>query len=183
MISGKTFCECNHGLTRVDCDIREKFCVILSKNDCFRAFFLFEENADFAKIHLCRAIRTVWVGAKLADGLAQLLAGDALRVVVNVGDDFTHLSLGISPDIDTVLYTLAGFAHPVQGWGRNGESWGVMQELKQLGAPDWFALGDRDIALHLVRQTVDGGRCHAHRGDAGAGGQDGRRDAHPARDQ
>jgi LPPG:FO 2-phospho-L-lactate transferase len=93
-------------------------------------------------------------GAKLADGLAQILAPSALRLVVNVGDDFTHLSLGISPDLDTVLYTLAGVAHAGQGWGREAESFAVLDEVKNLGGPDWFLLGDKDIALHLLRRTI-----------------------------
>jgi LPPG:FO 2-phospho-L-lactate transferase len=93
-------------------------------------------------------------GAKLADGLARILPPSALSLVVNVGDDFDHLSLGISPDLDTVLYTLAGVAHPGQGWGRADESWGVFEELKRLGAEDWFMLGDKDIALHLMRRQM-----------------------------
>jgi LPPG:FO 2-phospho-L-lactate transferase len=93
-------------------------------------------------------------GAKLADGLAQILPADALRLVVNVGDDFSHLSLGISPDLDTVLYTLAGVAHAGQGWGREAESFAVLDEVKRLGGPDWFLLGDKDIALHLLRRTM-----------------------------
>jgi LPPG:FO 2-phospho-L-lactate transferase len=93
-------------------------------------------------------------GAKLADGLAQVLPPDALRLVVNVADDFSHLSLRISPDLDTVLYTLAGVAHGVQGWGRAAETWHVLDEVKRLGGPDWFLLGDKDIALHLLRRTM-----------------------------
>jgi LPPG:FO 2-phospho-L-lactate transferase len=93
-------------------------------------------------------------GAKLADGLAQVLPTDALRLVVNVGDDFSHLSLAISPDLDTVLYTLAGLAHAGQGWGRAAETFHVLDEIKQLGGPDWFLLGDKDIALHLLRRTM-----------------------------
>jgi LPPG:FO 2-phospho-L-lactate transferase len=90
-------------------------------------------------------------GAKLALGLATVLPADALTVAVNVGDDFEHLGLTICPDIDTVLYTLAGIVHPQQGWGREHESWGVLDELKRLGGDAWFLLGDRDIALHLLR--------------------------------
>jgi LPPG:FO 2-phospho-L-lactate transferase len=90
-------------------------------------------------------------GAKLALGLAQVLPAESLTVAVNVGDDFEHLGLTICPDIDTVLYTLANIVHPQQGWGRDGESWGVLDELKRLGADSWFLLGDRDIALHLQR--------------------------------
>jgi LPPG:FO 2-phospho-L-lactate transferase len=93
-------------------------------------------------------------GAKLADGLAQVLPADALHLVVNVGDDFSHVSLAISPDLDTVLYTLAGLAHAGQGWGRAGETFHVLDEIKRLGGPDWFLLGDKDIALHLLRRTM-----------------------------
>jgi LPPG:FO 2-phospho-L-lactate transferase len=90
-------------------------------------------------------------GAKLALGLANVLAADSLTIAVNVGDDFEHVGLTICPDIDTVLYTLSGLVHPQQGWGRNDESWGVLDELKRLGGDSWFLLGDRDIALHLMR--------------------------------
>ncbi len=93
-------------------------------------------------------------GAKLAQGLAQVLAPEELTIAVNVGDDFTHLGLPICPDLDTVLYTLAGLAHAEQGWGRGDESWAVHAELGRLGGPDWFALGDRDIALHLRRRQL-----------------------------
>lgn len=90
-------------------------------------------------------------GAKLAWGLAQVLPQNDLTVIVNTGDDFTHLSLSISPDVDTVCYTLANLANPETGWGRNGESWNCLGELKKLGGPDWFNLGDLDMALHLER--------------------------------
>lgn len=93
-------------------------------------------------------------GAKLAAGLAQLLPADALTVAVNVGDDFEHLGLTICPDFDTVLYTLAGVVHPEQGWGRAEERFGVLDELRRLGGADWFLLGDRDIALHLLRRQL-----------------------------
>jgi LPPG:FO 2-phospho-L-lactate transferase len=90
-------------------------------------------------------------GAKLALGLSQILPPESLTIGVNVGDDFEHLGLTICPDIDTVLYTLAGIVHPQQGWGRDNESWGVLDELKRLHGDSWFLLGDRDIALHLLR--------------------------------
>jgi len=89
-------------------------------------------------------------GAKLADGLARLL-GDKLTVIVNTGDDFEHLGLAISPDLDTVTYTLAGIANPETGWGVVGESWHALDQVAKLGGPNWFRLGDRDLALHLVR--------------------------------
>jgi LPPG:FO 2-phospho-L-lactate transferase len=93
-------------------------------------------------------------GAKLVLGLARVLPPEALVVAVNVGDDFDHLGLTICPDLDTVLYTLSGRAHPEQGWGRADESWGVRDELRNLGVDTWFALGDRDIALHLLRREL-----------------------------
>ncbi|HMN46875.1 MAG TPA: 2-phospho-L-lactate transferase [Povalibacter sp.] len=97
-------------------------------------------------------------GVKLVCGLAQVLPPDALVVAVNVGDDFEHLGLTICPDFDTVLYTLAGVVHPQQGWGRADESLGVMEELRRLGGDGWFTLGDRDVALHLLRrQLLDNG--------------------------
>jgi LPPG:FO 2-phospho-L-lactate transferase len=90
-------------------------------------------------------------GAKLAWGLAQVLPPGRLTVVVNTGDDFEHLGLHISPDLDTVMYTLAGLASPETGWGLRGESWGMMDMLAHYAAPTWFRLGDRDLATHLLR--------------------------------
>lgn len=90
-------------------------------------------------------------GAKLALGLTHSLKPDQLMVVVNTGDDFEHLGLTICPDLDTLLYTLAGVANPQQGWGLRGESWAVLDQLRRLGGEDWFQLGDLDIATHLLR--------------------------------
>jgi len=90
-------------------------------------------------------------GAKLVLGLQQVIDPALITAVVNTGDDFTHLGLRISPDIDTLLYTLAGLANAAQGWGREGESWGFMAALRGLGGEDWFALGDGDLALHVLR--------------------------------
>ena len=90
-------------------------------------------------------------GAKLVQGLSQLLDGAALTAIVNTGDDFEHLGLRISPDIDSVLYALAGLDDPERGWGRREESWTFMAALKALGGPSWFALGDGDLALHIER--------------------------------
>jgi LPPG:FO 2-phospho-L-lactate transferase len=89
-------------------------------------------------------------GAKLALGLARVLGGE-LSVVVNTADDFNHLGLAISPDLDTVVYTLAGLADPAQGWGRRDESWAFMAALEQLGGETWFRLGDADLAMHIER--------------------------------
>jgi len=90
-------------------------------------------------------------GAKLAHGLAQILPPEDLTVIVNTGDDFEHLGMYISPDLDTVCYTLAGLANPETGWGRVNETWQTIANIKKLGGPDWFNLGDQDIATHLER--------------------------------
>lgn len=90
-------------------------------------------------------------GAKLAHGLAQILAPEQLTVIVNTGDDFEHLGLHISPDLDTVMYTLAGLANPETGWGLAGETWNFLNALERLGGETWFRLGDRDLATHVER--------------------------------
>lgn len=90
-------------------------------------------------------------GAKLAHGLAQILAPEDLTVIVNTGDDFEHLDLHISPDLDTVCYTLAGLANPDTGWGRADETWQTITNIERLGGPGWFHLGDQDIATHIER--------------------------------
>jgi len=90
-------------------------------------------------------------GAKLAHGLAQILPPEDLTVIVNTGDDFEHYGLYISPDLDTVCYTLAGLANPETGWGRVDETWGAIENAKQLGGPGWFNLGDQDLGTHLER--------------------------------
>jgi LPPG:FO 2-phospho-L-lactate transferase len=90
-------------------------------------------------------------GAKLAHGLALALAPHALSIIVNTGDDFQHLGLSISPDLDSVMYALAGLSDPVRGWGRRDETWTFMEALKSLGGPSWFQLGDADLALHVER--------------------------------
>jgi LPPG:FO 2-phospho-L-lactate transferase len=90
-------------------------------------------------------------GAKLADGLAQLLPPENLTIIVNTGDDFEHLGLSISPDVDTVCYTLAGLANPGTGWGRADETFEALENIRLLGGPDWFRLGDRDLATHIER--------------------------------
>jgi LPPG:FO 2-phospho-L-lactate transferase len=90
-------------------------------------------------------------GAKLADGLAQCLAPEELTIVVNTGDDFEHLGLCISPDLDTVCYTLAGLANPETGWGRLDDTFQALEAVGTLGGETWFALGDQDLATHLER--------------------------------
>jgi LPPG:FO 2-phospho-L-lactate transferase len=90
-------------------------------------------------------------GAKLALGLYRILPPGALTVVANTGDDFEHLGLSISPDIDTLLYTLAGIDNPEFGWGRRDETWTFMAALETLGGETWFNLGDGDLATHIER--------------------------------
>ncbi|MBM3345280.1 MAG: 2-phospho-L-lactate transferase [Betaproteobacteria bacterium] len=90
-------------------------------------------------------------GAKLAAGLAAVLPPQELAVVCNTGDDFEHLGLPISPDLDTVIYTLGGRSNTAQGWGLADESWRVIGALADLGGDTWFRLGDLDIATHLYR--------------------------------
>jgi LPPG:FO 2-phospho-L-lactate transferase len=90
-------------------------------------------------------------GAKLVDGLAQVLMPDELSVIVNTGDDFEYLGLWISPDLDTVCYTLADLANPETGWGQQDETWVTFDTLASLGGPGWFRLGDKDLATHFFR--------------------------------
>jgi LPPG:FO 2-phospho-L-lactate transferase len=90
-------------------------------------------------------------GAKLAFGLTRALAPDDLTIVVNTGDDFIHLGLHVSPDIDTVAYSLSDLADRERGWGLAGETWAFMDSLKRLGGESWFNLGDRDLAMHVER--------------------------------
>lgn len=90
-------------------------------------------------------------GAKLALGLESTLGAGQLTIVVNTGDDFEFLGLRISPDLDTVLYTLAGLNDSKRGWGRADESWNFMAALETWGGEAWFSLGDRDLALHVER--------------------------------
>ena len=98
-------------------------------------------------------------GAKLALGLADLLDPDELLFAVNTADDFEHFGLHISPDVDTLTYTLAQLANTEYGWGREDESWNFMAAMGQLGGETWFNLGDRDLALHLRRaELLRGGR-------------------------
>jgi LPPG:FO 2-phospho-L-lactate transferase len=90
-------------------------------------------------------------GAKLVLGLSRVLEPKDLLVIANTGDDFEHLGLHISPDLDTLTYVLAGLDHPERGWGRRDESWAFMETLGALGGETWFQLGDRDLALHVER--------------------------------
>ncbi len=99
-------------------------------------------------------------GAKLALGLSRIMEPHNLIVVANVGDDFEHLGLHISPDSDTLMYTLAGLDNTKLGWGRRDETWSFMETLSALGGEDWFRLGDRDLAVHIER-TRRLQRCEA----------------------
>jgi LPPG:FO 2-phospho-L-lactate transferase len=90
-------------------------------------------------------------GAKLADGLSGCLSADELTIIVNTGDDFEHWGLAISPDLDTVCYTLAGIADQQKGWGRADDSFLALGSMLQLGRPGWFQLGDKDLATHIER--------------------------------
>ena len=90
-------------------------------------------------------------GARMSDGLAEVLPPGKLTVIVNTGDDFEHLGLYICPDLDTVCYTLAGLANSQLGWGREGDTWEALSTIEKLGGPSWFRLGDRDIGWHLER--------------------------------
>jgi LPPG:FO 2-phospho-L-lactate transferase len=92
-------------------------------------------------------------GAKLALGLSKILSASELSFVVNTADDFEHLGLYVSPDIDTLVYTLAGECNPATGWGRRNESWRFMSALADLGGEDWFKLGDKDLATNVVRTS------------------------------
>ena len=80
-----------------------------------------------------------------------MLPAGELMVVANTGDDFEHLGLAISPDIDTLMYTLAGLDDPQRGWGRRDETWTFMAALEALGGETWFQLGDGDLATHVER--------------------------------
>ena len=99
-------------------------------------------------------------GAKLADGIYRLVPNVSLSVIVNTGDDFSHFGLRISPDLDTVCYNLAGMENPKTVWGRNAESWQTMDRIRELGGPDWFSLGNLDLATHLerTRRLAEGDR-------------------------
>ena len=111
-------------------------------------------------------------GARLVHGLARRLPEGALTVIANTGDDFEHLGVWVSPDCDTLLYTLAGLAPHGQGWGIEGDTFHALSQALTHGAPDWFQLGDRDLGTNLVRTarmraverltTITEDFCHAH---------------------
>jgi LPPG:FO 2-phospho-L-lactate transferase len=90
-------------------------------------------------------------GAKLIAGLVKCLSPEDLTIIVNTGDDFNFLNLKICPDVDTISYTLAGISNPETGWGLRDETWNALNSIRQLGGPDWFQLGDKDIGTHIER--------------------------------
>lgn len=97
-------------------------------------------------------------GAKLVYGLSRVLEPDRLRVIVNTGDDFTHWGLRVSPDLDTVMYTLAEISDDERGWGLRDETFSTLERVRKYGGESWFMLGDRDLATHLFRtQALSGG--------------------------
>lgn len=93
-------------------------------------------------------------GAKLVLGLTRVMPPEDITIIANTADDFRHLGLWVSPDIDTLLYTLSGMANRELGWGREGDSWAFMEALRSLGGQDWFKLGDGDLALHVLRSMA-----------------------------
>lgn len=106
--------------------------------------------SDFSKIKVVALAGGVG-GARMANGLAQILDPEHLSIIVNTGDDFEFWGLSISPDLDTVIYTLAGISNPESGWGLQDEGHHCLEQMRLLGHPDWFGLGDRDLAIHLSR--------------------------------
>lgn len=92
-------------------------------------------------------------GAKMAHGFALLGSAIELSVVVNTGDDLELHGLHVSPDLDTVMYTLAGLSNPETGWGVREETWSTEAMLQRYGEQTWFRLGDRDLATHIVRSA------------------------------
>ncbi len=93
-------------------------------------------------------------GAKLVVGLNEVVAPEQLCIIANTGDDFAHLGVHVSPDLDTLMYSLAGLADPETGWGVTNETWDFMAALEELGADTWFRLGDRDLATNVERTRL-----------------------------
>jgi LPPG:FO 2-phospho-L-lactate transferase len=109
-----------------------------------------QPRSDIAVVALAGGVG----GARLVDGLDRTLPAGSLTVVVNTGDDFRHWGLHISPDLDTVMYTLAGLAPEDRGWGIDGDTFHVLAEAKRRGGEEWFGLGDRDLVTHLRRTAA-----------------------------
>ena len=98
-------------------------------------------------------------GSKLALGLSRILGPEQLSIVVNTGDDETFHGLHVSPDLDTMTYTLAGLVNPEMGWGMAGDTFNALEMLRRYGADIWFNLGDRDLATHIRRTQLLAGGC------------------------
>jgi LPPG:FO 2-phospho-L-lactate transferase len=111
----------------------------------------FAERREYQAFHSVVALSGGVGGARFAHGLSRAIAGDALTVIVNTGDDFEHWGLAISPDLDTVMYTLADLADEARGWGLTGETFRALDMMRRYGAEEWFGLGDADLATHLTR--------------------------------
>ncbi|MBC8239335.1 MAG: YvcK family protein, partial [Alphaproteobacteria bacterium] len=90
-------------------------------------------------------------GAKLVSGLSRIMEPGSLLVAANTGDDFTHMGLHISPDIDSIFYAVTDMNNTETGWGRAHETWNFMATIREFGGEDWFNLGDRDLAMHVLR--------------------------------
>jgi len=95
-------------------------------------------------------------GARFLLGVVSVCRGDNVAIIGNVGDDIEVLGLHVSPDLDSILYALAGVADEERGWGRAGETWNALMSVADLGGESWFRLGDRDLGLHLVRTQLLG---------------------------
>src|SRR5579884_3315443 len=93
-------------------------------------------------------------GARFLEGVVQVVPQDQVTAIVNTGDDRAFYGLHVSPDIDTVIYTLAGLVDETHGWGLRGDTYNAMQQLSAYGNEDWFLLGDRDLATHIHRTNL-----------------------------
>src|SRR5947207_1138549 len=93
-------------------------------------------------------------GARFLRGLVSVIDPDNVAIVGNVADDIEVLGLHVSPDLDSILYALAGLADDERGWGRADETWNALATAEELGGEAWFKLGDRDLGLHLVRTQL-----------------------------
>src|SRR5436309_14120612 len=93
-------------------------------------------------------------GAKFVDGLRRLLPAEELTIIVNTGDDHEWWGLYVSPDVDSIVYVLAGMLSSERGWGVRGDTFHCLRAMKDLGEPSWFSVGDRDLATHLLRTKL-----------------------------
>ena len=93
-------------------------------------------------------------GAKFVDGLRQVVAPEELTIIVNTGDDLEWWGLYVSPDIDSITYVMTGLLSAERGWGVKGDTFYCLQAMRQLGEPVWFNVGDRDLAVHLLRSKL-----------------------------